>query len=195
MSNIDIQVPGDKYVAIYARKSSKNDSTSLESQISGCKELAKENSLLIYSIYEDKISAKTFKTTERPGFKKLLIEAKKGCFKTIIIFRYDRLVRRYDDWISISNKLKQLGVKILLTDTSQPSLNGNMETEFLVNLIVLFADIEPDNIAMRSRMGLENTRLKGRYYSKGSPFGYIKIKDEFEIKPVYKEVKIGRAHV
>ena len=65
------------------------------------KDYLKEKNLLIYNVYTDFDSAKKLSPTKRKGLSKLLADAKAGCFKTVIIYRLDRLVRRYKDWLEI----------------------------------------------------------------------------------------------
>ena len=192
------KVEDNKYAAIYARISGKKDNSSIAAQIEEGKVLANKKELVVYDSYVDTVSGKSIPPEERKGYKKLFADAKSGCFKTLIIYRYDRLVRNYNDWIKTSSLLKGLGVKILLADETQPACSDDPNDRFLTNLMVLFSDFEPDNIKQRVSEGKRILREKGIYNSgKAEPFGYKKIdrkrkvgeniKFDFEAVPIKKE--------
>ncbi|WP_297522502.1 recombinase family protein [uncultured Clostridium sp.] len=184
-----------EYAAIYARISGEKKNNSISSQIEEGTLLAYEKNLLIYSSYVDKVSGKSLSPEERKGYKKLLIDAKAGCFKTLIIYRYDRLVRNYDDWIKTSSILKKLGIKILLADKTQPPCNENPNDNFLTNLMVLFSDFEPDTIKQRVNEGKKIVRTEGVYNSGASaPFGYERKKNVGE-KTTFRGVPICKEFV
>ena len=173
----------ENYAAIYARISSQTDNNSINGQISLAKEFAQKNNLLIYSSYIDHTSAKSKAPQERRGFSRLLQDAKAGCFKTIIIYRLDRLVRNFNHWISIKQLLNSLGIKILYSDETQVSPNDSSYNDFLQNLTVMVAEMEPNTINLRTSEGRKFRRQQGAYNSaKHVPFGYTrhlrKITDE-----------------
>ena len=173
---METNLTSKNFAAIYARISGQTDNNSINAQIAEGKSLAKEHCLLIYNSYDDKTSGKSTAPKDRKGFKNLLNDATAGLFKTLIIYRYDRLVRNYDDWLETSSMLKKLGVRILLSDKSQPIPSASPQSEFLTNLTILFAELEPSNISSRSNKGKEIRRANGIYVSGNSvPLGYTKI--------------------
>lgn len=165
----------ENYAAIYARISSKTDNNSINGQITLAKEVAKKHNLLIYSCYTDHTSAKTKSPQERTGFSRLLEDAKAGCFKTIIIYRLDRLVRNFNHWVNIKQILTSLGIKIIYSDESQISPNDSSYNEFLQNLTVMVAEMEPNTINLRTSEGKKIRRKQGAYNSAYNvPFGYTR---------------------
>ena len=182
----------EEYAAIYARISGQKDNNSIQGQMEECKLLAEEKGLLIYDSYYDKISGKSTPPEERTSYKRFLSDAKAGCFKTLIIYRYDRLVRNYGDWIKTSAILKSLGVKLLLSDKTQPPCSEDGNDNFLTNLMVLFSDFEPDNIKQRISEGQRIIREEGIYNAgRAAPFAYEKRSQNRSIGESIKTFFVG----
>lgn len=112
------------YAAIYARISGKNQSESIEAQVSRGEEVAFENNLLIYKVYKEEISATKNKIKDREALHNMLEDAKAGYFKYLIVFRRDRLARVFDDYLEIKNKLLKYGVTILFTNDFQVPIDN-----------------------------------------------------------------------
>lgn len=133
----------ERYAAIYARVSSPKENNSINAQIALGNEKALEKNLLVYNSYTDRISGLSTSPEERNGFKKLILDAKAGCFKTLIIYRLDRLVRNYEDWKQTERLLDSLGIKLLFSDSSQQLPIDSPQSEFLNNITVMLAELEP----------------------------------------------------
>ena len=163
------------YAAIYARISGTRDNNSISSQIQLATAALNKKNLLIYDVYTDFDSAKKLSPTKRKGLSKLLIDAKAGCFKTVIIYRLDRLVRRYKDWLEIKNTFSKLGINLIYSDESQSFPLNSSQGEFFQNLMVMVAEMEPDTINQRASKGREVRRKQGAYScGTNTPFGYIR---------------------
>lgn len=192
ITNSIIKSP-QNYAAVYARISSKKDNNSISAQIDyGRKALSKRN-LLEYNIYTDHISARTKAPHERSGFKRLLMDAEAGCFKTLIVYRLDRLVRNFNHWIQLKEKFKQLNVKIIFSDESQNPVDGSPYSEFIQNLTVMVAEMEPNTINLRASQGRKFRRQEGAYNAaKNAPFGYVRTaKDSSDENNTAKSAFIG----
>ena len=105
-----------EYAAIYARKSTKLENNSIPSQIEIAKRKIEENNLFLYDIYYDEESATKYHPLHRQGFKKLLYDAEMNKFKTVIVYRRDRLARRVENLLEIKQKFKELGIKIIYSN-------------------------------------------------------------------------------
>lgn len=163
------------YAAIYARISGTRDNNSISSQIQLATNALKEKNLLVYDVYTDFNSAKKLSPNKRKGLSKLLTDAKSGCFKTVIIYRLDRLVRRYEDWLEIKNTFSKLGISLIYSDESQSFPLNSSQGEFFENLMVMVAEMEPDTINQRASNGRKFRRTQGAYSCGANvPFGYIK---------------------
>jgi DNA invertase Pin-like site-specific DNA recombinase len=106
----------EEYAAIYARKSTKLENNSLKSQASLAREEIKKRNLFVYDVYEDEESATKYHPMHRPEFKRLLYDAMNGKFKTLVVFRRDRLARKVEDLIDIKNFFKKHGRKIIYSN-------------------------------------------------------------------------------
>ncbi|MDY3207694.1 recombinase family protein [Clostridium baratii] len=183
----------ENYAAIYARISSTNDNNSINGQINLAKEVLSKKNLLLYDTYIDHTSARTKAPHQRPGFSKLLRDAKAGCFKILIIYRLDRLVRNFNHWITIKQLLNKLGIQIIYSDESQVSPDDSSYNEFLQNLTVMVAEMEPNTINLRTSEGRKFRRQQGAYNAaRTSPFGYIrKSRNVLSENNISKSIFIG----
>jgi site-specific DNA recombinase len=176
----------NNYAAIYCRESNPNKKGALENQESSNERYAQANGFIIYDIYKEFTSAANNYYYERPEFMRLLEDAKKGCFKKIIITKRDRLARRYDDFILIRNLCKQLQIELIYCNDIKLDNTESYAANFIENMMMAIAQIEPSNIKNRIRDGKNAKKLEGIYDSPAS-FGYIK-KDNY-IK--YQYIKDG----
>ncbi|MCS4570041.1 recombinase family protein [Clostridium perfringens] len=60
-----------------------------------------------------------------------------------MIYRLDRLVRNYEDWKQTERLLDSLGIKLLFSDSSQQLPIDSPQSEFLNNITVMLAELEP----------------------------------------------------
>nr|WP_272509012.1 recombinase family protein [Clostridium ganghwense] len=163
----------EEYAAIYARRSTKIENNSIPSQIAIAKERIESEKLFIYDIYEDKESATKFHPLHRPGFKRLMYDAMNGKFKTIVVFRRDRLARRVEDLIEIKNTFKKHGIKIIYSNKGEYECDGSYLSSFIENIIIAVDELEPAILSERIAAGKKEKRERGEYVCGGCPpFGY-----------------------
>ena len=163
------------FAAVYARISGKKDNNSINAQIELATTALNKNNLIVYDTYTDFDSAKKLSPTKRKGLSKLLADAKAGCFKTVIIYRLDRLVRNYKDWLEIKTLFSKLNITLIYSDNTQSFALNSPQGEFFENLMVMVAEMEPDTIKLRASNGRKVRRLNGAYSSGvESPFGYTR---------------------
>lgn len=199
MLNNIIEDP-QRYAAIYARRSSENDNNSINAQIAYGKTAIEKRNLLLYDIYFDEVSGRTLAPHERKGFKNLLEAAKNGCFKTLIVYRLDRLVRKYNHWLEIKKTLQRLGIKLIFSDETQNLDEHSNHQEFFHNFTVMVAEMEPDTIRLRAASGKEYRRKEGAYSSSKPPFGYERIErpastGRFQSKSIFQKLEVKLAFV
>lgn len=146
---------------IYARQSAdKKDSISIETQIEKCL----SESTGEYKVFYDKgYSGKNF---NRPEFKAMLDEVKKGSAEKIIVYRIDRLSRSISDFSYFWNILEKNNVEFVSVnekfDTSQPIGKA------MLYIIMSFAQLERETIAERIRDNYY-ARFKRGIWSGGPP--------------------------
>jgi site-specific DNA recombinase len=174
--------PPAKYAAVYARRSMKHDKNTPESQIELCGRIAKEKNLIVYGSYSDLgTSARTLPPIHREGFNKLYNDAKAGYFKTIIIWKHDRLSRNADDFYKTMGLLDELGVKVIFGDTNGLDASQPVYKSFISNLLVMIAELEPLNILEKANAGRDYLREQGIMNLSRGLFGYDVINDIDEI--------------
>lgn len=194
------------YAAIYARVSSQKDNNSINAQIDEAKKIINEENLLVYGVYTDHVSGRTVSPQNRRGFGKLLTDAKAGCFKTIVAYKHDRMVRNLKDWIDLKNQLRRLGISVIFSDKTEYISDNSLQGDFLENLMVMVAELEPNNIYERASHGQRIRRAQGVYSSgRCIPFGYERIKpgdgsilkdcSEINIKSYYEANHLESAFV
>lgn len=168
----------EEYAAIYARKSTKLENNSLKSQASLARDEIKKRNLFVYDVYEDEESATKYHPMHRPGFKRLLYDAMNGKFKTLVVFRRDRLARKVEDLIDIKNFFKKHDIKIIYSNYGEYQVDENSYlSSFIENIIMSVDELEPSILSERIAIGKMQKRKKGIYFYK-VPYGYKYISDD-----------------
>jgi site-specific DNA recombinase len=178
-------VPPEKYAAIYARQSILKETFSLKTQEELAKEKIRENNLVLFDIYSDEESATRYSPFHRQGFKRLLCDAYNGHFKTLVVFRRDRLARKVEDLLEIRKIFRKLGIKVIYSSTGefQPEEENHISS-FVESILISIAELEPTILAQRVRAGKQEKRESKLYDAAIPPFG-LQIEDNSNSK--YKE--------
>lgn len=164
------------YCAIYARRSIKIDKQNIETQLSTCRDKANELNLLIFNEYTDFESATKYEPLCRSGFKELVYDMKNNKFKTLIVYKRDRLARKLIHFKEIKALCQKYNVKIIYAANDEIYIDENSPmSSFIENILLAFAEIEPQNIKLRTKDGINKNRSSGIYSStRAVPKGYIK---------------------
>mgnify|MGYP002712378652 CR=1 FL=1 len=150
----------------YARVSTKEQN--LDLQIEYLENNGVDNGL----IFIDKGVSGTIAPAQRDGFKQLLQKARSG--DTLVVYKLDRISRKYDDVQDVIKTLKDMGLNFEIGGL--PNINtGNklMDkalTDMLLNLLGYVAENERAFIKERQRDGIELAKKQGRF--KGKPKKY-----------------------
>lgn len=150
----------------YARVSTKEQN--LDLQIEYLNNNGVDNGL----IFIDKGVSGTIAPAQREGFKQLLQKARSG--DTLVVYKLDRISRKYDDVQDVIKTLKDSGLNFEIGGL--PNINtGNklMDkalTDMLLNLLGYVAENERAYIKERQRDGIELAKKQGRF--KGKPKKY-----------------------
>lgn len=109
---------------------------------------------------------------ERPEIQRLIKEAKEHKISHCIVFKLDRLSRSQKDTLYIIEDV------FIPNDVSFVSLNETLDTstpmgKLMIGILSAFAQLERENIRLRTRMGMKE-RVKAGYWMGGGrvPFGY-----------------------
>ncbi len=132
-----------KYV-LYARKSTESEERqilSIESQVKEMLQLAEKENLEIVDIRRESHSAKD--SGQRPVFKEILEDIRKGRFNGILTWAPDRLSRNAGDLGSLVDLMDQ---KLLLQiRTYGQSFQNSPNEKFLLMILCSQAKLENDN--------------------------------------------------
>lgn len=159
---------------LYARKSTEQDerqALSIDSQVKEMLGIAEREGLDIVEIRREAHSAKD--SGQRPVFKELLEDIKRGRFNGILTWAPDRLSRNAGDLGSLVDLMDQ---KLLLEiKTYGQKFSNNPNEKFLLMILCSQAKLENDNRGINVKRGLK-TRVEMGLWPAPAPIGYIKEK-------------------
>lgn len=162
-----------KYV-LYARKSTESEERqvlSIDSQVKEMLELAERESLEIVEIRRESHSAK--ESGQRPVYKEILEDIRRGRFNGILTWAPDRLSRNAGDLGSIVDLMDQ---KLLMEiRTYGQHFKNSPNEKFLLMILCSQAKLENDNKSVNVKRGLR-TRVEMGLWPGPAPTGYMKEK-------------------
>lgn len=170
-------------VAIYVRQSVlKEDSISINTQVSDCKKL------LAGSEKAEVFSDEGFsgKNTARPGYQKMMELVRAGKVEKVIVWKLDRLSRSILDFANFITELKKCGAKFQSVKESSLQISGNPADELMLNILSAFAQFERETIALRVKSVYYERARQGFYLGGQAPFGYTKIESTLNGKKNYE---------
>lgn len=168
-----LEVQKVKY-CLYARKSTESEERqvlSIDSQVKEMLELAEREGLEIVDIRREAHSAKD--SGQRPVFKELLEDIRRGRYTGILTWAPDRLSRNAGDLGSVVDLMDQ---KLLLEiRTYGQSFINSPNEKFLLMILCSQAKLENDNKSINVKRGLR-TRVEMGLWPGTPPTGYMKEK-------------------
>ena len=131
---------------------------------------------------------------ERPDMQRLINDAKEEKISHCIVYKLDRLSRSQKDTLYlIEDVLNPHNVDFV-------SLNENIDTStptgrLMIGILSAFAQLERENIRLRTRMGMKE-RVKDGYWMGGGriPFGYDYDKDQGILVPNKDAEKVKKVY-
>ena len=187
---------GLKRVALYARVSTKN-SQDPETQLLALREYAKARKLEVFSEYVD-IGISGSKDS-RPALNRLMADARKRRFDTVLVARFDRFARSTRHLVLALEEFNALGVDFISlsesVDTSTPM--GKM----VYTVIAAVAELERSLIRERVIMGLQRARVEGKRLGRppGTKASIKKIQrlksQGLSIRQIASEMKVSKSTV
>ena len=174
-------------VAIYCRVSTEEQKErhSIENQIEYAKEYCAKQGLLSHDYYLDNGISGTIPFKERPEGKRLIKDAENGQFKTVVVWKIDRLGRDTKNSLTIAHELKELGINI--TSMTEPFDTNTPMGEFMFTQLASFAKLERDTTIQRSLLGTNRVAKEGKWLGGIVPYGYKLDSNKY---PVINENKL-----
>ena len=171
--------------AIYARYSSDNQrDASIDDQVRQCRKRTEDEDWSLTEVYSD--HAISGASTLRPGYQKMLEDARNGTFDILVTEALDRLSRDQEDIAGLYKQLSFVGVKLITLSEGEVNelhvgLKGTMNALFLKDL------------AQKTRRGLEGRVRQGKSGG-GNAFGYDVVKKVDDAgEPIRGERRINQA--
>ncbi len=162
-----------KYV-LYARKSTESEERqvlSIDSQIKEMLELAERDGLEVVEIRRESHSAK--ESGQRPVYKEILEDIRRGRFNGILTWAPDRLSRNAGDLGSVVDLMDQQ--LLLEIRTYGQHFKNSPNEKFLLMILCSQAKLENDNKSINVKRGLR-TRVEMGLWPGPAPTGYMKEK-------------------
>lgn len=166
-------------VASYARLSREDKVRGESDSIAGQRTLiadwaARQGDVQVVASYvDDGYSGATF---DRPGFMRMIDDAKRGLFDTIVVKDLSRFGRSYLDCGSwIERELPRLGVRLYsVTDDFDSMRQWDYNTALLLPMKNLINEMQVITTSEKVRASLAAKRERGECVANFAPYGYMK---------------------
>lgn len=161
--------------AIYARQSvDKKDSISIDTQIELCmREVPSGHESRVYS---DK--GYSGSNINRPAFQEMLKDVRQGRIERIITYRLDRISRSVLDFANLVALFEKHNVSF--NSTQEKFDTGTPMGKAMLNISMVFAQLERETIQSRIRDNYYSRGEKGMYLGGPPPYGFRKIVEKTE---------------
>lgn len=159
---------------LYARKSTESDerqALSIDSQIKEMLAIAEKEELDVIDIRRESHSAK--ESGQRPVFKEVLEDIRRGRYTGILTWAPDRLSRNAGDLGSVVDLMDEK--KLLEIRTYGQHFKNSPNEKFLLMILCSQAKLENDNKSINVKRGLK-TRVEMGLWPAPPPTGYLKEK-------------------
>ncbi|MCM0604459.1 MAG: recombinase family protein [Xanthomonadaceae bacterium] len=147
----------EKKVALYARVSTGNQGTGLESQIRALRDYCTRRNITNYVIYEDENQSGTKQS--RPSLDRMINDARQGLIETVVVYSFSRYARSVTHLLRALEEFRTIKVGFIsiteAIDTSSPLGSA------VFTILGAVAQLERDILAERVRNGLANAKAKG----------------------------------
>ena len=160
-----------KKTAIYCRQSiDKKESISVETQETFCRNyINRIPHNKIIEVYWD--IGYSGKNINRPAFQKLLEEVTQDKIEKVVIYKLDRVSRNMADFCNVNEIFKQHNTKFC--SVSEEFDTTTATGAAMVNIAMVFAQMERENISMRVKDNYyDRIKKDGRWAGGPAPYGF-----------------------
>lgn len=164
----------NKKVALYVRVSTLEQAESgysIGEQIDKLRKYADIKEWHVYDVYED--GGFSGSNTTRPALERLISDAKRHTFDTVLVYKLDRLSRSQKDTLFLIEDIFKANEVDLV------SLNENFDTSTafgtaMIGILSVFAQLEREQIKERMKLGKIGRARSGKAMGwHVTPFGYL----------------------
>jgi DNA invertase Pin-like site-specific DNA recombinase len=166
--------PKGKRAGLYIRVSTANRAArnqavfeqNPEVQEQPLRQMAEQRGWSVVKVYSDRMSGAK---EDRPGLKSLMVDARRGAFDVVLVWRFDRFARSIEQLVTGLAELRSLGIDFVscqeALDTSTPMGKA------MFTIIGAMAELERNVIRERIVAGLERAKMHGTKsgYAVGRP--------------------------
>jgi site-specific DNA recombinase len=158
--------------AVYLRVSTEEqrEKQSIETQRAEVQRYCEQHGVAVFDLYADDGVSGTVPFEERPAGARLLEDARRGRFDTVLIYKLDRLGRDPLVTLLAVEKLKALGVQV--KSTTQGFDPDDPVGRLLVTILSGVAGFERETIIQRSIAGTNRLAREGVWLGGIVPYGY-----------------------
>ena len=157
---VDTPIPAssDRMTVIYARTSTSDQKTGLESQVRALKEYCEKNKITNFRLFSDDGISGT--KNSRPELDAMMKLVREGNVEKVVVYSFSRYARSVSHLLSALEEFK-------IYKTSFISLTENIDTDSALGkaffvIISAISQLERDILVERLKNGLKNARAKGR---------------------------------
>lgn len=135
---------------IYARYSSlAQRDQSIEDQVAACRRWAEVHGLTVAEVYADRHISGT--TDSRPAFQRMVADAGRGEWATVVVYKTDRFARDRTDAAVYKRRLRECGVAV---ESAMETIPEGPEGIILESLLDGFAEYYSRNLAQNVMRGM-----------------------------------------
>ena len=165
-----------KRVAMYARTSTLDQATGLESQVRVLRQYCDHNGISNAQLFSDGGVSGT--KSSRPALDQMMAAVDRDEISAVVVHSFSRFARSTTHLLNALTKFKQKGVHFV-------SISEKIDTNSAIgvaifSILAAIAQLERDLIASRVKIGLENARAKGKI------IGRKKLRDSDLIRKLLK---------
>lgn len=184
-SDMKKPVSAQKTAVIYARYSCHNQKEeSIEQQIEACTKYAIANGYQITGTYADK--AITGKRETRAAFQRLIRDAERREFNTVIAYKSNRIARNMLNALQFEAKMDSFGISTLY---AAEEFGDNAAGRFAMRMMMNVNQFYSENMAEDILRGMRDNAMNCKVNSGALPLGYRKGADgKYEIDPEEAEI-------
>jgi site-specific DNA recombinase len=158
-------------VALYLRVSSEEqrDAGTIQTQRAELERDAAAGGFEVFDVYGDNGVSGTIPLHERPAGARLLEDAKRDAFESVLVYRLDRLARTRLAILDAAERLERAGVA--LRSATEQYETATPAGRLMFQMLGSFAEFERESIRQRTRDGVYRAHRAGKRTG-ALPYGY-----------------------